>query len=176
MAFNLLQQRIAALYNRRTEISVEDGCLLWGTRVIIPPKGREKVLVVLHEAHPGITRTKSLARSYVWWPGLDHDIETLVKNCGKCQQNQKQPPEAPLHPWEWPGQPWSRLHIDYAGPFQGEMFLVLVDAYSKWLEVHVMKSTTSTATIEKLREIFATHGLPKTVNCVPPSGTGSMRI
>ena len=175
MAFNLLQQRIAALYNRRTEISVEDGCLLWGTRVIIPPKGREKVLVVLHEAHPGITRTKSLARSYVWWPGLDHDIETLVKNCGKCQQNQKQPPEAPL-PWEWPGQPWSRLHVDYAGPFQGEIFLVLVDAYSKWLEVHVMKSTTSTATIEKLREIFATHGLPKTVNCVPPSGTGSMRI
>ena len=129
-------------------------------------------MAVLHEAHPGITRTKSLARSYVWWPGLDHDIVELVKNCGKChgnEQNQKQPPEAPLHPWEWPGQPWSRLHVDYAGPFQGEMFLVLVDAYSKWLEVHVMKSTTSTATIEKLREIFAMHGLPKTV--VSDNGT-----
>ena len=50
-------------------------------------------------------RTKALARSYVWWPGLDQEIETQVKNCGKCQKNQKQPAEAPLHPWEWPGQP-----------------------------------------------------------------------
>ena len=156
-------------FNRRTEISVEDGCLLWGTRVIVPPKGRAQVLSVLHEAHPGISRTKSLARSYVWWPGLDQEIEEQVKQCGKCQQNQKTPAEAPLHPWEWPGQPWSRVHIDYAGPYKGEMFFVLIDAYSKWLEIHVMKSTTSTATIEKLREIFATHGLPKTV--VSDNGT-----
>ncbi len=156
-------------FNRRTEISVEDGCLLWGTRVIVPPKGRAQVLAVLHEAHPGISRTKSLARSYVWWPGLDQEIEEQVKQCGKCQQNQKTPAEAPLHPWEWPGQPWSRVHIDYAGPYKGEMFLVLIDAYSKWLEIHVMKSTTSTATIEKLREIFAIHGLPKTV--VSDNGT-----
>ncbi|CAB3981662.1 PREDICTED: uncharacterized protein K02A2.6-like [Paramuricea clavata] len=75
----------------------------------------------------------------------------------------------PLHPWEWPGHPWTRLHIDYAGPFKGEMFLVVVDAYSKWLEVHQMTSNTSTATIEKLREIFATHGLPTTV--VSENGT-----
>jgi hypothetical protein len=159
-------------FNRRTEISVEDGCLLWGTRVIVPPKGRAQVLAVLHEAHPGISRTKSLARSYVWWPGLDQEIEEQVKQCGKCQQNQKAPAEAPLHPWEWPGQPWSQVHIDYAGPYKGEMFLVLIDSirsYSKWLEIHVMKSTTSTATIEKLREIFAIHGLPKTV--VSDNGT-----
>ena len=65
--------------------------------------------------------------------------------------------------WEWPGQPWSRIHIDYAGLHKGEMFLVIVDAYSKWLDVHIMKSTTSTATIEKLREVFATRGLPRTV-------------
>ena len=70
---------------------------------------------------------------------------------------------APHHPWEWPGQPWCRLHIDYAGPFHGEMFLVVMDVHSKWLEVHLMKSTTSGATIEKLREIFATHGFPVTV-------------
>ena len=80
-------QELQPYFNRRTEISVEDGCLLWGTRRIVPSKGREKVLVVLHEAHPGITRTTSLARSYLWWPGLDSDIETLVKSCGKCQQN-----------------------------------------------------------------------------------------
>ena len=156
-------------HNKKFELSVEDGCLLWGTRVIIPPPGRSKILTELHEAHPGVSRMKALARSYVWWPTLDEDIEREVKNCNQCQLHHTTPAAAPLHPWEWPGHPWTRLHIDYAGPFKGEMFLVVVDAYSKWLEVHQMTSTTSTATIEKLREIFATHGLPTTV--VSDNGT-----
>ena len=86
-----------------------------------------------------------------------------VKSCDECQAHQSTPAEAPLHPWEWPGLPWSRLHVDYAGPYKGEMFLIVIDAYSKWLEVHCMKSTTSNATIKKLRDIFATHGLPATL-------------
>lgn len=94
---------------------------------------------------------------------MDRDIENLVRKCEQCQLHQKTPAEAPLHPWEWPKEPWTRIHIDYAGPYKGEMFLVAVDASSKWLEVHPMRSTTSTATIEKLMEIFAAHGLPKTV-------------
>ena len=150
-------------FTKRTELSVEDGCILWGARVVVPPQGRSKVLTELHEAHSGESRMKALARRYVWWPGLDQEIVKKVKSCDKCQSNQSAPAEAPLHPWEWPGLPWSRIHIDYAGPYKGEMFLVVVDAYSKWLEVHRMRSITSTATIEKLREMFATHGLPATL-------------
>ena len=97
-------------------------------------------MAVLHEAHPGISRTKALARSYVWWPGMDRDLEEQVNSCQTCQLHQKSPAEAPLHPWEWPGHPWERLHIDYAGPFMGHMFLVVVDAYSEWLEVYTMQS------------------------------------
>lgn len=156
-------EELTPYYTKRTELSVEDGCILWGTRVIVPPQGRSKVLSELHEAHPGESRMKALARSYVWWPGLDQDIVKKVKSCDECQAHQSTPAEAPLHPWEWPGLPWSRLHVDYAGPYKGEMFLIVIDAYSKWLEVHCMKSTTSNATIEKLREIFATHGLPATL-------------
>ena len=156
-------EELTPYYTKRTELSVEDGCILWGTRVIVPPQGRSKVLSELHEAHPGESRMKALARSYVWWPGLDQDIVKKVKSCDECQAHQSTPAEAPLHPWEWPGLPWSRLHIDYACPYKGEMFLIVIDAYSKWLEVHCMKSTTSNATIEKLREIFATHGLPATL-------------
>ena len=70
------------------------------------------------------------------------------------------PAEAPLHPWEFPGRPWSRLHIDYAGPVQGKMISVIVDSYSKWIEAHVVTTATATATINKLRLTFATHGLP----------------
>ena len=104
---------------------------------------------------------KSLARSYVWWPSMDSDIEQRVKNCQLCQQHLNAPAKAPLHPWEWPERAWSRVHVDYAGPMDGLMFLIVVDAYSKWMEVVPVKSATSQATIEKLRTIFVTHGLPE---------------
>ena len=146
--------------SRKYELSVQDGVLLWGSRIVVPPRMRSCVLDELHETHQGIVKMKGLARGYVWWPGMDSDIEKLVKSCNTCQVIRHFPPTAPLHPWEWPKQPWSRLHADFAGLFQGHMFLLLVDACSKWLDVHVMKSISSSATIEKLRSIFAIHGLP----------------
>lgn len=106
---------------------------------------------------------KQLARSYVWWPCMDSEIEAVVKKCAPCQESRPAPPTAPLHPWEWPAQPWSRLHIDFAGPYLGHMFLVVVDAHSKWMDVRLMNSITAAKTIEQLRMLFATHGLPKKV-------------
>ena len=76
---------------------------------------------------------KGRARGYVWWPNMDRELEDAVKKCQQCQLHQKAPAEAPLHPWEWPGQPWSRVHIDYAGPYKGHMYLVVIDAHSKWI-------------------------------------------
>jgi hypothetical protein len=146
---------------RKDELSVQDGCVLWGSRVVVPPPGRPKVMDELHEGHPGASRMKSLARSYVWWPSMDAELERKVKDCVPCQLNQKSPAPAPLHPWEWPARPWSRLHADYAGPFMGKMFLVVVDAHSKWLEAKVVNSATSQSTIQQLRTLFATHGLPE---------------
>ena len=130
---------------------------------MIPPQGRQKVIDELHTAHPGISRMKSLARSYVWWPGMDEQLEAKVKNCRQCQETHKNPPAVPMQSWEWPVQPWSRLHVDYAGPYQGKMFLVVVDAHSKWMEVSIVNSTTTAITTQKLRSMFATHGLPRTV-------------
>ena len=69
---------------------------------------------------------KPLARAYVWWPGVDQDLERLVQDCTECQNMQASPLVAPLHPWECP---WARVYIDYAGPFMGKMFLVLVDTH-----------------------------------------------
>ena len=98
---------------------------------------------------------KSVARSYMWWPGLDKDLEQLTKSCQSCQAVKGSPPVAPLHLWIWPSKPWQRVHLDFAGPFQGAMFLVCVDAFSKWPEVKVMSTTTVSKTLNVLREWFA---------------------
>ena len=154
---------------RKEALSTMDGCVQWGARVIIPPTLRSKVLVLLHNGHLGMARMKSLARSYVWWPNLDADIEAMVRKCVHCQLHSKSPPSTASHPWEFPSQPWSRIHLDYAGPIQGQVFLVVVDSFSKWLEVAVVPSATSRNTIDKLREMCARHGIPEMV--VTDNGT-----
>ena len=152
-------------YNKRKEeISVEDGCLLWGTRVIVPPQLRSKVVDEIHEGHPGISRMKSFARSYVWWPGLDKDLENKVRQCLLCQRNRKNPPKVPFQTWEWPEQPWTRLHVDHAGPVEGKLLFIIVDAHSKWIDAHIVPSTSAMGAISKLRSSFATHGVAKTVS------------
>ena len=88
-------------FSKRHEITVEDGCLLWEIRVIIPSQPRERVLYELHTGHPGIVPMKSLARLHVWWPNLDRDIATIVRKCDNCQKSRNKPQPAPLHPWDW---------------------------------------------------------------------------
>ena len=154
---------LSAYTCRRDEMSVQDGCVLWGARVVIPQQCRQAVMQELHLAHPGINRMKSLARSYVWWPAMDNELEKLSKQCELCQLHSRSSPTAPLQPWEWPEKPWTRVHIYYSGPFLGKMWLVAVDATSKWIEAHIMNSTTSFSTVNKLREMFAKHGLPEVI-------------
>ena len=72
-------------FRGRNELTVQDGCLVWGNRVIVPPSGRATVQAVLHKAHPGIVRMKTLSKNYVWWPGIGQDLERTVKECEACQ-------------------------------------------------------------------------------------------
>ena len=150
-------------YMQRHELSVLNGCLMWGIRVIIPTKLRNKMLDELHVGHIGIVKMKELSRSFFWWPKLDSDIEQLARKCSGFQIHQKAPPKASLHPWEWPSAPWERIHIDFAGPFLGHMFLIAVDAHSKWPEGHVMNTITASKTIDVLRQIFAQFGVVKQI-------------
>lgn len=148
---------------RKEELSLMQDCLMWGQRVIVPRNLRQRVLEDLHTGHPGVVKLKALARSYIWWPNIDSQIEEKSKTCISCQQNQKSPCPSPLHPWSWPEAPWQRIHIDFAGPFEGRMFLVVVDAHSKWPEVHMMDSTTSSKTIQVLCGLFSRYGIPETL-------------
>ncbi len=157
----VLDLELQPFHQRRMELSVRDGCALWGARVVVPVQRREMLLKLLHQTHTGISQMKGLARSYFWWPDMDKDVEREAQLCEVCQQYGKAPAMAPLHPWEWPTTPWSRIHVDYAGPFQGKMFLIVVDSHSKWMDVYPTTTATSQTTIEKLRQSFSVFGLPR---------------
>ncbi|BHF62582.1 hypothetical protein SprV_0200556400 [Sparganum proliferum] len=149
------------LFLRRASLSVVDSCLMFADRVVIPSSLRPTVLRQFHAAHPGTSRMKSIARSFAYWPGIDGDIDDLVRRCSRCQQAAKMPPRQPPVPWEPPERPWSRVHIDFAGPLNGVSYLILVDAYSKWPKIAPLNPTTASATIACLRRIFSQHRLPE---------------
>ncbi|XP_037505210.2 uncharacterized protein K02A2.6-like [Rhipicephalus sanguineus] len=131
-----------------------------GERVAIPESARKAFLLELHEGHTGISTTKALARMLVWWPGIDHDIEHLLQTCQVCQAMAPMPPAEKPVACPATTKPWTQLHIDYAGPIEDKMILVVVDSYSGWIEAVPTQTATSAATIEILRDIFARFGLP----------------
>jgi len=147
-------------------LTIEQGCVLFRERVVIPTALRTKVLKLLHQGHPGIQRMKSLARNYAYWPGIDHEIE-MVRVSGPCAAAAKQPLRATLHSWA-PATPWERIHIDFAGPHLGRNFII-VDSYSKYPDVISVANTTSRQTVAILRKLCAQHGVPETI--VSDNGT-----
>ena len=161
--------QLTPFFAKKDELSLYNGCILWGTRVVVPVPYHDAVLTKLHDGHPGMVRMKSLARMYIWWPGIASDIEKTVRQCIECQFHQSTPPVAPLQPWQWPTRLWARLHLDYAGPVKGKMYLIIVDAHSKWIKAICTPSATSAAVIEELNVLFAQFGLPDTI--VTDNGT-----
>lgn len=117
----------------------------------------------IHTGHQGIVKTKAFARKFVWWPGLDLEVEQLYKECETCQLEQKKPQHALLHPWEFPDESRKRIHRDFAGPFLNNRFMIVVDSYTKWLEVFRMSQITSQVTVTRLKRLFASYRLPEQI-------------
>ncbi|XP_054276450.1 uncharacterized protein K02A2.6-like [Macrosteles quadrilineatus] len=158
-----LQVLLHELKNSRKDspYMISDNILFRSDRVVIPKRLQNQILNELHESHLGITKMKQLARRYVYWEGMDKEIERLVKSCEACAKVRHNPPKAPVHPWDQPDDNWARVHIDYAGPLDGNYFLMCVDAKSKWAEVRILRNAPSSATTMALLEnIFSVHGYP----------------
>ncbi|CAH8550749.1 unnamed protein product [Dicrocoelium dendriticum] len=156
-------------YQRSHSLSIVNDCILFADRVVIPKILQTKVLRQFHTGHPEINRMKALARSFVYWPFMDKQLEELAKSCNKCAVAAKAPQKEAIHPWPTPDKPWTRVHVDFAGPVNGNNVLVVVDSYSKWPEVFLMQNTTAGATVSKLRQLFSQFGYPETL--VSDNGT-----
>ena len=156
-------------FNRKDELYEELGCVMWGHRLVVPEKCRDRVLLLIHEPHMGIVKSKALARSYIWWPGVDEAVERMCRECAVCVGQADAPPRQAPRMWPWPARPWSRLHLDYMGPILGRTYLVVVDAMSKWIEVLAVASMTAFTLINRLSDLFSRWGFPRQI--VTDNGT-----
>lgn len=138
--------------------------LLRGTRIVIPQKLREQTLQLAHEGHPGMTVMKRRLRAKVWWPQMDAHVETFVKKCRGCILVSAQSTPEPLKRTELPSSPWEAVAIDFLGPLpSGHNLLVLVDYYSRYIEVEIMKKIDTFETIKRLKVMFARFGNPRRI-------------
>ena len=165
----------------KQELSVSNGVFLRGTRIIVPEKLRDRMIMLAHSGHQGIVKTKRLLRDSVWFPGIDRMVEEVVKGCLPCQaaNHDPKPMCEPLQMSPLPLGPWQELSIDFCGPFpSGGYLLDVTDDFSRYPEVEILRSTSAKAVIPQLDRIFARQGIPETVRTGngPPFNSESFQL
>lgn len=152
---------LSPYWSQRANLTICDGVLLHGSRLVVPQSLRSEVLRSLHEGHQGIVKCRARARESVWWPGLSAELGALVNSCRDCAMLRVQKAE-PMMPSESPRLPWLKLGADLFH-LRGRDYLVVVDYFSRYPELALLSSTSSSAVIVQMKSIFARHGIPEIV-------------
>lgn len=148
----------------KTELCFAGNILLRGSRIIIPKNLHGRILELAHEGHPGMTKMKQRLRAKVWWPKMDQLVDQYVKECPGCMMIGAPSAPEPMKRYELPKGPWQHLAMDYMGILpSGHHLLVIVDYFSRFIEVMLMTKIDSSATINRLKDIFARFGFPHSI-------------
>ena len=143
----------------KASLSVVDGLVMYGDRIVIPGELRQQVLGTLHSGHQGVTSMTSRAGQSVWWPNMGQDIANVRQRCLVCDRN------TPSQPMEPPAKlpdvryPFQMLCADYFD-LKGYGYLVLVDRYSGWPVVHRATKATARELVKAVMEVCLTFGVP----------------
>ncbi len=158
-----LPRDLQPYWSFRDEMSVEDGIILKGERVVIPAAVQAYTLEKLHEGHQGTVKTRLRAKDTVYWVGIDKDIETRTKSCATCQEYHRSQAKEPLMQHEIPTRPWQVLGTDLFY-FGGNTYLIIADYYSKFFVTRIIASPcTSQNVVSVTKEVFAEYGIPDKV-------------
>ena len=149
-------------HGARHELSVANGLLLRDCRIVIPTKLRPDLLTKIHHGHQGVTKCRERAKQGVWWPGVSQNIADMVAKCQHCITNKHSQHNEPLIPTTLPERPWQHIGADMM-TFQNKEYLILMDYYSRYLEVVYTPTTTSKAIVEKMKNIFAQWRIPERI-------------
>jgi hypothetical protein len=143
----------------REDISIIDGLLMAGSRIIVPELSRQMVLENIHEGHQGEIKCTLRAKEAVYWPGIYKEIVHMVKKCGSCQEFENALPKCPMIEVEVPQQPWHTVGADLFH-YKGKWNLLVTDYYSKAPFVRPVPNTGAAASIRAMKGIFAENGIP----------------
>ncbi|XP_063970809.1 uncharacterized protein K02A2.6-like [Lytechinus pictus] len=160
-----LQSEYRSLHEIRDQLTIaENGSiLLRDHRIVIPRSLRQRIINIAHEGHQGITKTKALLREKVWFPSIDRMTEHTIRDYLSCQMNSVDHAKEPLRMTELPQQPWTEVSVDFADLPNGDHMLVVIDDYSRFVEVEIVSSTAASQVIPKLDRIFSSFGVPSVV-------------
>jgi hypothetical protein len=149
-------------WNYKDELSVEDGLLYKGDRLIIPDSERKKFITDLHIGHLGEEKTLLRARQLVCWPNMTEDLRAAVRECPTCQTDRPSVQKEPMLPHDIPSKPWEKLGIDFF-EWNGTQHLLVADYFSKFPVIRAMASTSASKTVSVLKTIFSEYGIPSEV-------------
>jgi transposase InsO family protein len=141
------------------ELSVSNGLVYKGHRLVVPQPARTYVLNRLHKAHSGVNACQRRARETVYWPGITADIKRLVEACATCAAHQTSQQKEPLLPYPAPARPWEVVGVDIF-TFADYDYLITVDYLTGWFEVDRLQSKAVSNIVHCLKQHFARHGLP----------------
>ncbi|XP_055585172.1 uncharacterized protein K02A2.6-like [Uranotaenia lowii] len=162
--WNYASARLKPYHPFRNELGKVGGMIVRGSRLIIPEKLRERMLQLGHEGHLGRTKMQQRLRMTCWWPGMDEMVAKTVDKCQGCMVVSQPDRPEPMQRRKLPDAPWRDVAIDFLGPLpSGDYLLVIIDYYSRYKEVEILKKITAGETIDRLEKIFVRLGYPNTI-------------
>ncbi|XP_062554188.1 uncharacterized protein K02A2.6 isoform X1 [Armigeres subalbatus] len=147
----------------RKELGIIKGEIVRDERIILPDRLRTKALDIAHRGHPGIVTMRRILRVKVWWPSMDRDVTNRVQECAGCATVRNEYSPVSMMRKEMPERAWQEIAVNFFTAKECATFLVVVDYFSRFLQVIEMKSTNASKTIEALEEIFSQQTYPETI-------------
>ena len=146
-------------FNFRDELTVQNGLIYKGERLVVPPHARQNMITKVHASHIGLQSYLRRAREALYWPGMNKDIEQYISCCTTCNNQPTAQAREPLLCHEVPTRPWEKIAIDLF-EIEDTDYAITVDYYSSFFEVDQLNTKTSKERIRKVKSHLARHGIP----------------
>ncbi|XP_058817423.1 uncharacterized protein K02A2.6-like [Topomyia yanbarensis] len=148
----------------RNELGKVGDLIVRGSKLIVPKGLRQRMLQLAHEGHPGQTKMQQRLRYTYWWPGMDDTIARTVNSCEGCRLVSLPERPEPMQRRMLPDTPWCDVAIDFLGPLpSGDYHLVIIDYFSRYKEIEILRKITASETAARLEPIFVRLGYPRTI-------------
>ncbi|XP_026287254.2 uncharacterized protein K02A2.6-like [Frankliniella occidentalis] len=157
-------QEVKPFWQHQHDLYVLQGVLMKDHCIVIPKNLQKETVNQLHEGHAPSEKTIKRAKMSVYWPNFVRDITNFVDSCTVCGKFKPRKTPVELLQHEIPDLPWAKLGADLLS-FGGKKYLIVMDYFSKWLEIIPVKSLSAAAVIEALKSIFFIHGDPQSIVC-----------